>query len=238
MKKTGLILLTIALAVSDFSINKAYAEDNRVKAIPVNISSSDERFTLSNISFYKRLESQTMSLNANIEFQNNTDQDLKLKVIVMAFREIDSADKNIRKWFEYPTWRKRDLDKEIKKVILLDSIPAIDKNSVDAELKDGRFYPDFQKYLQYIGNNATIGSDLVIKGFNTGASQGTSQNYGNPNMFVVAESMKTSIYTKLHVKFNRENNFFNRFGVIVVDPDQKKVVSSELFEFDGSFSSH
>ena len=226
--------MTLTFLGVGFSENKIIAQENKTKTIPVNMSISDERFTLKNVSFFKRLEKTASTLNISAEFHNNTGQDIKLKIILVAFRQIDSSNRELRKFIKYPSWRKRDLDKEQHKNILLDSLPRIDKNEVDASLKDPNVFPDFQKYLQYIGNNPSMGNDIVIKGINTGAAE-TS---GNQDIYAVNQSMKTSVFAKLKVEFNPNNEFFNYFGIIVIDPDQKKIVGSELYYFDAPFRTH
>jgi hypothetical protein len=237
MRKTRFILFILAffgLGEWSFSENKIFAQNNPEKVIPLNVSAMDERFSLNNVSFYKRLEKIYATLNINFELQNKTDKDLKLKVILIAFKNIDSIDKDLRRVIKYPPWRKRDLDHERRKNTLLDTLPDIDKNAVDPDLKDPSVYPDYQKYLQYIEKNTSLGTDVVIKGVSTGAAE----NSGNQEIYIINQSMKTSVFCKLKVSFNTQNAFFNYFGIIIVDPEQKKIVGSDLYYFNSQFKTH
>lgn len=234
MKKTKRILVLLALCGWSFSASGIYSQNVQVKATPVTVSMSDERFSLSKVSFFKRLEKISATLNISFELINNTDKDIKLKVILIAFKRIDNRDKDMRKFIKYPSWRERDLDQEINKNIYLDSFPKIDKGAVDANFKEGNVYPEFQQYIRYAENNPTIGSDITLQGINTGVATDS----GSQEFYVLSEAMKSSVFGKLKVQFNRDNAFFNQFGIIIVDPEQKKVVSSELYFFDAPFVSH
>ncbi|MDH4199869.1 MAG: hypothetical protein OEV66_05750 [Spirochaetia bacterium] len=227
-KITGLFFATtICLSV-------IVAQEAKTKSETLKIKQTDERFALKNVSFYKRVENTFMSLNVNFELHNNTPDDIKLKVFIVAYRQIDSVDEELRKWIEYPAWRKVDIDKENTKNILLDSNPEVDKNQIDASIKDPKVYPEFQKYLQYLNANV-VGTDIIIKGMNTGPSQNTGTA---SDMFIVTQSMKTSVYGRLKVKYNPGNLFFNNFGIVIIDPEQKKIVASNLYSFSGKFKTY
>ncbi|MDH4262007.1 MAG: hypothetical protein OEV78_03070 [Spirochaetia bacterium] len=238
MRKTSISIFILAFCAWGISENKIFAQNTAApvseKAIPLNVSIRDDRFTIENVSFFKRLEKVHATLNINFELHNQTDKDIKLKVVLVAFKNIGSEDKELRRKIKYPVWRKRDLDKEQRKNILLDSIPAIDKNAVDPDIKDSRIYPEFQKYMMYLSKNTSVGNDILLKGINTGVAE----TLGNVELTYVTQPMKTSAFAKMKVQFNTQNEFFNYFGIILIDPEQNKIVGSDLFYFNGSFRTH
>jgi len=211
-----------------------YAQDDKVKAVPISVSRYDERFSLTNVSFFKRLEKISATLNVSFDLINNSEKDIKLKVILIAYKSTDNSEQANRKFIKYPQWRKKDLDKEVRKNIYLDSSPKIDKGAVDANFKEGSAYPEFDQYIRYVENNPTVGNDVTLLGLNTGMAN----EAGEPEFYVINKGLKSSIVGKLKVQFNRDNVFFNTFGIIILDPEQKKVVSSELFYFEAPFVTH
>jgi hypothetical protein len=225
MKKTSLIMLLISVAVL-VNVKNSNAQDSAGN-IPLEVNTVDERFSLDNVSFFKRLDNKSSNLNISFDLRNKTENDIKLKVFLVAFRRIDSVDNNMRKYIKYPKWIKIDIDKEIQKNILLDSVPELDKNAVDSNIKEVRVFPEYQKYIQYINKNTEQGKDVIIPGFNSSSRV----DDGTKEFYVVTSPLKTTVYGRLDVAYNETNDFFNHLGIIVVDPSEKKIVASRLFYF-------
>ena len=235
MRSKVIIIIVSVLVSGVFFARQLLAEEGNIKSVPLNSSVYDDRFVIKNVSFFQRLESVVTTLNLAAEIHNNTPEDIKLKVILIAFKQADNVNHLQRKLIKYPAWRERDLDKDQVKNILLDSIPPIDKNAVDANIKNSDEFPTLQKYLQYISTNPDLGRDIVVKGINTGVSENSNNN---KDIFIVNQALKTSMFAKLKVKFNPGNKFFDHAAIILVDPGQKKIVGAELFRFDGRFKTH
>lgn len=235
MRKKSLIILSVMAVMAAFVGLNAQNQDqpqSQVKSkVPINAALTDNRFELDNVTFFKRMENTYMSLNVNFDLKNHTDKDLKLKLYLIAYCETDNVDDGFRKWFKYPQWRKRDLDKEVKKYLIVDSIPELDKKNVDNSFSKPNEFPSFQKYLQYINGNPDTGFDITVQGVNSGSKSQSNAK----NISVVNQAMKTSVFAKLTVGFNPGNKFFNHFAVVITDPEQKKIVTTQLYYFNKPF---
>jgi len=229
--------IIITIAVAGFAVLSGAGiiaqADNTSKPVALKTSVTDDRFYVKNMSFYKRLSTSGFGQDLNISFEivNRTQNTLKLKYFMVAFQRVDQVDRNFRKWIPYPQWRERDPDMEDKINILLDSIPAIEKSQVNAEYKDTKLYPEFDDYVVYMNSNPDVGEPIVVQGLNSQDVNGT-----HPNAYYVTEAMKTTVFATLRTSFqDDQSNFFNYYGLVIVDPETKKMVYSQLIHFTGNF---
>jgi hypothetical protein len=153
----------------------------------------DERVSVENVTFWKKNSSDGKGdyLEFTFDIVNKSDDNIPLKMFVLAFNEKDLVDGEYRRYVEYPRWRKWDEDKKTHKLVLFGSIPvtkhedvaAFARKKEEAVAKSGGFKPkeepqqnaatgkkkptlkDFLHYVQYIHENPTTGVDVLLQGY-------------------------------------------------------------------------
>lgn len=125
--------LAAALLVAIFAIGAVTAQDtNDAEKEEFKItggSTYDDRFRVKNFSFWRRLvpSGKGEILEIFFDIENKTDREIPLRLFLLGFYEQDLRDKEFRSLFSYPSWRKRDFEKEQHEILFLDSIPKVDQ---------------------------------------------------------------------------------------------------------------
>ncbi|MCX7632023.1 MAG: hypothetical protein N2Z22_01680 [Turneriella sp.] len=151
----------------------------------------DERIAVENLSFWKRNASDGKGdyLELSFDIINKTEDPIPLKMFLIAFNEQDLVDHEYRRYVEYPKWRVWDEDKIRHKLILFDSLPAMDHKAVaayarkreEAVAKTGGFKPreepeqpvskrrptlkQFLDYVMYVHENPNTGIELLLQSY-------------------------------------------------------------------------
>ncbi|MCB1199406.1 MAG: hypothetical protein KDK41_02075 [Leptospiraceae bacterium] len=217
----------------------------------------DERFDVKNIYFSKRIapSGKGEMLNVTMDIENLSEETIPLKFYLVAFYETDlSLENKHRKYNGYPEWRKRDLDAEIKKIVRFESIPAVDHAAVaewrknrdeqvrkaqgeepkedtketDESKKRKIAYQNFLDYVNYIEKNmGDSGIDILVQGMENSKAQTLTE----ANYTTISQALKSSIWGQIYSRYTTQRKFFNHFGVVLYDTDEKKVVYRQFFNF-------
>ena len=175
-----------------------------------------------NVSFSRRYADAGRGEIMEVVFEvyNMVNKPLDLKFFVIGFHEKNNIDPIKRKRNGYPKWRVRDIDGEDLKIILLDSVPYIDKNQVDPDLiKGDEFaFPSFISYVKHLDRNAAGG--IPFKLFSLGNVIQTKPIQKNDHQIVYA-GYKTTITVVLFSKHKQGQESFNYVGIIVYDAQNK-----------------
>lgn len=153
----------------------------------------DSRFEVNNINFFKKFSNTGKGefLDFTFDVVNKTDDTIPMKMFIIAFNEKDETDIEMRKYIEYPKWRKIDFEKNAKHIVFFDALPVIDhavvadyaKKREDEINKNAGIKPkaeepadannkkkkvplqDFIDYVVYVHENPQAGIDLELQGF-------------------------------------------------------------------------
>lgn len=196
MKNAMKILITISLSI--WALH-AQANDNKQNEVSKPDTPHqagmivDSRFDVNNINFFKKFSNTGKGefLDFTFDLVNKTDDGIKLKMFIIAFNEKDESDIEMRKFIEYPQWRKLDFEKNAKHIVFFDALPVIDhtvvadfaKKREDTINKNAGLKPkpeepadpnkkkkkvplqDFIDYVVYVHENPQSGVDLELQGF-------------------------------------------------------------------------
>ncbi len=226
-KRFGLVLAPALFALS------VYAEQTAVEQAVV--SRTDARITLGDASFVKRLATDGLGqvLDVTFEIYNNTDRDIKLNLVMVAFHETTLVDATHRGLVEYPKWRKRDLEAEVKYIVMHDVTPDIERDTfTQTDMHDYASFPSFLDLLLYLDENPGTGVNFILPGTQSGSLERMEAS----NLVLDMQPMKTSVWAKFRMGFDARNRFFNYYGVVVTDPESGKVITSRLYHFTAPFT--
>lgn len=227
-------------------------------------STFDERFDVKNVYFSKGIAPSGKGeiLHVTLDIVNNDYENIPLKFYLVAFYETDLvAENKARKYNKYPTWRHRDLDAEIKKIIRFESIPEVEHAAVedwrknrDAQVRKAQgeeepkkeekpksddakkneakkrkiAYQNFLDYVSYIESAmGEKGIDIKLQGMENSKSETVQEM----NYTTVSRAMKASIWGQLYSRYTPKRRFFNHFGLVLYDTEQKKVVYRQFYNF-------
>lgn len=231
----------------------------------------DERIAVENVSFWKKnaTDGKGDYLELSFDIVNKTEDPIPLKMFLIAFNERDLVDKEYRRFVEYPKWRVFDEDKKMHKLILFDSIPAINHQEVaafarkkeEAIAKSGGFKPrideeestgnkkkvtlkKFLQYVQYIHENPNSGIDILLQGYeNTNynikcaseAKAGKECLKKKGAYLIEEKALKANVWAKLLARYTVDKKFFNHLGIVLYDPEAKKIVHRQFYSISGRF---
>ena len=184
-------------------------------------------FDVKNVSFSRRYGSAGKGevLQVGFEVHNKTSKRVDLKLFVVGFHEKDNVDP-VRRWrIEYPRWRVKDFDKEDLHIVLLDSVPTIERKRVDPNINaDDEFtFPRFIEYVQYLDKNPANGIPFKVYGLEDmppTTLKPADLKKGN-NYQIVNAKFKTNVTTLLFSKYKPGHKFFNYIGIIIYDSQNK-----------------
>ncbi|MDH5719511.1 MAG: hypothetical protein OEZ13_02710 [Spirochaetia bacterium] len=226
----NIILIALISTVGTAQTRKKKNENKNSEVLDYGGAKFDKSLTVSNYSFGRRFASDGKGeyLDLSFDILNQMDEDINLKMYIVGFYQTSKAVSKERKWVGYPEWRKRDLDKEIKNIYHLDSIPKIDKTKIDDE-KTGLYeYPSFKEYLKYLVANGDKGIDLKLPGLEgKGAGKLEGKNYN-----ILMAPLKTSVFAKLYTPYGAQQYQFNYLGVILYDTSKNKIVYRQFMKFN------
>ncbi|MFO1527917.1 MAG: hypothetical protein U1F16_18240 [Turneriella sp.] len=221
----------------------------------------DERVSVENVSFWKKnaTDGKGDYLEVTFDIVNKTEENIPLKMFIIAFNEKDLVDKEYRRYVEYPRWRKFDEDKKLHKVVLFNSIPefndakheevaAYARNKEKAAAEMGKYtlpeqqpapagskkkvtLQDFLRYVQYIHDKPESGLDVMLQGFeNTKFTRKVEPTYR-----IEEKALKVNVWGKLLSKYRVDRKFFNHLGLILYDTESKKIVHRQFYSINGRF---
>ncbi|HRP68574.1 MAG TPA: hypothetical protein PLY93_03500 [Turneriella sp.] len=219
----------------------------------------DERIAVENLSFWKKFAADGKGdyLEFTFDIVNKTEDEIPLKMFIIAFNERDLVDSEYRRYVEYPAWRKWDEDKAAHKIVLYNSIPetkhedvaAFARKKEEAIAKNGGFKPreeepqptgskkkqptlkQFLDYVQYIHENPTTGTDVLLQGF----EDAKFTRKVEPTLRIEEKALKTNVWGKLLARYRVDRKFFNHFGIILYDTEAKKIVHRQFYSINGKF---
>ena len=178
-----------------------------------------------NVSFARRYgnRGQGEIFQVTFDVYNKISKPMDLKFFVIGFHEKDNVNPSYRRRVEYPKWRPKDFDKENLQIILLDSIPNINKSRINPNIdKENEFvFPDFLSYVTYLDKYPATGIPFKLYGIrNTDlADPVIKKSYQITNT-----KLKTSIIALLYTDSKPEKmNFFNHVGIIIYDAQGQTV---------------
>ena len=206
----------------------------------------DDRFKIENLSFLRRYAPSGRGEFFEVIFDivNKDIDTLDLKIFIIGFHEKTGADLEYRKRTPYPSWRKRDLEKEIHRITYLDSIPPI--NSADVEpfetqvdkavsaLSIKKVYPAFLAYVKYVEQNSESGIPVKLYGIENEPAVGTTRSvkYCKITEGPLKTNISGTLFTKYHPDVYKIPDFFNHIGIVIYDTELKKVVHREFYKFN------
>ncbi|MBV6493997.1 MAG: hypothetical protein LDLANPLL_02021 [Turneriella sp.] len=218
----------------------------------------DERVSIENLSFWKKYGADGKGdyLEFTFDIVNKTEDEIPLKMFILAFDERDLVNSEYRRYIEYPSWRTVDQDKTAHKLVLYNSIPATKQEDVaafarkneEAAAKSGGFKPreeepqpagakkkqtlsQFLDYVRYIHENPTTGVDVLLQGF----EDAKFVRKVEPTYRIEEKALKVNVWGKLLARYRVSRPFFNHFGIVLYDTDMKKIVYRQFYSINGRF---
>ena len=192
----------------------------------------DERFNVKNFSLMQRFHPSGKGevLEVLFDIENITIYPLNLKFFIIAFHEKNAIDPQYRKRVTYPTWRKLDFEKEKISIVLLDSIPKINKQDIDPTKKELYKFPGFLDYVKYIERKPETGITFKIGGIDNSP---TGEAQDGDSYSITEARLKTSIKGYLYIPYSIRHYNFNHVGVILYDTDKKQTVYRQFYRLTG-----
>jgi len=220
----------------------------------------DARVAVENMSFWRKFAADGKGdyLEFTFDIVNKSEDNIPLKMFVIAFNEKDLVDGEYRKYVEYPKWRKWDEDKKAHKIVLFNSIPAFDdakqkevadfaRNKEKTAAEMGKYtlpeqqqstgankkvtLQDFLRYVQYIHEKPESGLDLLLQGF----EDAKFTRKVTPIYRVEEKALKINVWGKLLSRYRGDRKFFNHIGVVLYDTAEKKIVHRQFYSINGKF---
>ncbi|MBN8219702.1 MAG: hypothetical protein J0L53_02195 [Spirochaetes bacterium] len=219
----------------------------------------DERVTVENMTFWKKnaTDGKGDYLEFTFDIVNKTEDNIPLKMFIIAFNERDLVDAEYRRYVEYPKWRKWDEDKKMHKLVLYNSIPetkheevaAFARKKEEAVAKNGGYKPkeeepqpagnkkksptlkQFLQYVQYIHENPNSGLDVMLQGF----EDTKFTRKVEPTYRIEEKALKTNVWGKLLSRYRVDRKFFNHIGLVLYDTEAKKIVHRQFYSINGKF---
>lgn len=236
MKTKYLFASALFLLSSLFLLQPAQGQDTEQKKEEqyATEGGSLDNLTLAvkNFSYYRKVspDGRGELLEVFFDIANAEENTRNLAVTVVAFYEKDSTDNPMRKYIEYPKWRKVDLDKRLKNIVRFGSVPAFEKTAVNSEKKGKNEFPDFLEYTDYISKNPQSGLKVPLQGYSD--AKLIEEQTKDYNM--LSKSLQTSLFVRFfkgYDYFHKKDDFFNYVGVFIYDVDQEKLVYRQFFHF-------
>lgn len=243
-----------------------FAQNKETAAPPANTQPAggrirDERVSVENMSFWKKFAADGKGdyLEFTFDIINKTEDNIPLKMFVIAFNEKDLVDKEYRRYVEYPKWRKFDEDKKMHQVVLFNSIPEVTKAKA-GEINDyakkkeetiakngGYKLPEaepaaagsegkttlaqFLRYVQYIHEKPEWGVDVLLQGF----EDAKFTRKVEPVYRIEEKALKVNVWGKVLSRYRVDRKFFNHIGLILYDTKSKKIVHRQFYSINGKF---
>jgi hypothetical protein len=253
-KLTIIMLLGAPLLFGQNTDSKESGPDTQPSAGRIR----DERVSVENLSFWKKnaTDGKGDYLEFTFDIVNKTEDNIPLKMFVIAFNEKDLVDAQYRRYVEYPKWRVFDEDKQLHKIVLFNSIPetkhddvaAFARKKEEAVAKNGGFKPreapsqsagdkkkttlgQFLSYVEYIHENPTSGLDVMLQGF----EDTKFTRKVEPTYRIEEKALKVNVWGKLLSRYRVDRKFFNHIGLILYDTESKKIVHRQFYSINGRF---
>lgn len=227
MKKTRILFILILLGAA-IGVNAQGAKSKSLKYTVAGLK-VDERVKVGNFSFARRYANDATGeyLEVIFDMKNYTDDPIDLEVYLIGLWEEDNVNAKKRNRIPYPTWRERDYDKEIFHVKYVDTIPVIDKFTVNSELKSSREYPSMMDYVNYIEKTAKGGVAFTLPGL----AKGKLVTVSGKNYQIQAKNLEALFVGRLQTVFSNNYYFFNHLGIFIKDTKENKTVFRQFFRF-------
>ncbi len=169
------------------------------------------------------------TLEVIFDIKNKKNQEFNLRMYVVALYETNKEDLIYPKDKPYRAWRKRNLNKEARGILLGDSLPKIDKNKLQKPDKNEIGFATFYSYNKYMEDNPELGIPFTLYG-----KQGSKFVEEKDHAIRMTRS-KTNINVKFFVSYEDQDRFYNRVGVMIYDSSLKKIVYKQFYKFNSIF---
>ena len=200
----------------------------------------NDQFSVNNLSFFRRYDQKGKGELLEIIFNvtNKTLKILDLKLFIVGFHEKSGINSEYRKLVPYPTWRKRDFEKDVRQIDFLDSIPKINPSDVQRlQVKTtlqgmnlNEEYASFLAYIQHIKKISDSGVPFKLYALeNIPTPEIQERSYCR----ITELRAKTNIVGTLYIKYglNQTFKFINHIGIIIYDANTKKVAHRQFYRF-------
>ena len=225
----------------------------------------DDRFLVKNMTFRKYYDTNGLgdNLEANFDIENLTDDTIGLTAFFIAFYERNYTDRPNHGGKSYPRWGY--FEEKAPRITYADSIPFIEKNSVFDTNEGSRSdkkqfkryeYPSFMQYNNYMSSHMEQGVKLNLYGLDDeikerskayciskdkksivacDAKNRPAAGPSKPNVYTEMLRLKTTVYLRLFSRYRAKQEFFNHFGIVLYDENEKKVVYRQFLRFKTPF---
>ena len=221
MKNFGILFSSVFFVILIGILKQSHSQPPPRNSYSTGIVESDS-FDVKNISFGRRHESGGKGevLQVIFEVHNKISKSMDLKFFVIGFHEKNSVDPIQRRRIKYPKWRERDFDKEDLNIVLLDSIPRINKVKIDPDIDpENEFvFPSFISYVQHLDKNPATGIPFKLYGL---GSTVVTEPVKETRYQIVSVRFKTSVTTLLFSQYKPGFEFFNYIGIVIYDSQNK-----------------
>ncbi|MES0489625.1 MAG: hypothetical protein ABUK01_06525 [Leptospirales bacterium] len=224
--KKYIILPIVSLITAVAVLGGLHAESSDKPDI-VHAAMDDDRFVVKNFSFFKRhsIKGGGQELNVTFEIFNNTDITIDMKMMLLAYYEEDGVDDKLRNLEAYPKWRNKDIEKQVKIIRNLDTIPIFKDEEADAKSNVSRY--GFAELVNTMQKDIELGQKLSIRGIAADARPVIADD----KFYIDMQPLRTMVIGKLYVPFSANIKFFNTFGVILKDEESGEVIYSQVIRF-------